>query len=225
MTYIDRRWREARSLADLGATAADWLEGSLPGEHPNGYDTLDPETKSLVPVLAAANRAGFITDNSQPGESGTGYDGSHYEQRAAVDGWIAPGRLLDRIRTEAKRAGLTVVSQQAGSRPRPGIPVTRANGQAVTWFATWEPHRTRTEWIWSGVGGRARRELRTTTYLTLIDPAWGPSTRLWDVLAAPSADPERTPDAHLLPAGHRRPDRRRHRVRHPSHQRLLTRED
>lgn len=184
MPQLDRRWREARSLADLGLVAADWLEGRLPGEHPNGYDEVDPETTSLVSVLAQLNRAGFVTDNSQPGESGRGFDGSRYEQRAAVDGWIAPGRLLDRIRTEARRAGITVIVQRAGSRPRPGVPVTRADGEACTWFGTWGPHRERVEWVWQGVGGRARRELRAATHLTLIDPEWRPSTRLWSALAS-----------------------------------------
>jgi uncharacterized protein DUF6919 len=181
---LDRRWREARTLADLGQTAADWMEGRIPGEHPNGYDELDPETTSLVPTLIAANRAGFVADNSQPGQAGVGFDGAHWEQRAAVDGWIAPGRLLDRLRAHARRAGITVMTQRAGSRPRPGVPVTTCGGEPVTWFGGWAPHRTQTEWVWSGVGGRARRELRTATHLTLIDPTWGPSTRLWDALAA-----------------------------------------
>lgn len=185
MPQLDRRWREARSLADLGLVAADWLEGRLPGEHPNGYDEVDPETTLLVPVLVAANRAGFVTDNSQPGHGrAVGFDGSRYEQRAAVDGWIAAGRLLDRIRVQARRAGMTVIAQRAGSRPRPGVPVTRADGEPVTWFGTWGPHRERVEWVWQGVGGRARRELRAATHLTLIDPEWGPSTRLWSVLAS-----------------------------------------
>lgn len=183
--HLDRRWRAARSIADLGQVAADWLEGRIPGWHGSGDDELDPETTPLIPVLAAANRAGYVTFNSQPGhELAVGWDGSHYEQRAALDGWIGDGRLLERIRVHARQAGITVVAQRAGSRPRPGIPVTTADSVPVTFFAVWVPHRTRTEWIWSCAGGLARRELRAATYLTLIDPEWGPNTRLWSALAA-----------------------------------------
>jgi hypothetical protein len=61
-------WRAARTLPDLGNATADWLEGktaSQPGYAPgHGPDT---ETTGLIPGLAAANRAGFVTRQSQPG--------------------------------------------------------------------------------------------------------------------------------------------------------------
>ena len=75
MRRTDRkRWASARTPADVGELTAQWLEGriaSQPGYAPGCGP--DPETADLTGVLAACNRAGFITDTSQPGESGPGY--------------------------------------------------------------------------------------------------------------------------------------------------------
>ncbi|ASR39866.1 hypothetical protein BAY61_31770 (plasmid) [Prauserella marina] len=64
------RWYAARSLTDLGQLTAAWLEGELesqPGYVPgNGPDE---ETNELVPILAAVNRAGYLTMCSQPATS------------------------------------------------------------------------------------------------------------------------------------------------------------
>ncbi len=63
------RWRAARTLAGLGELTAEWLEGtiaSIPTVVP-GYGP-DEETAALIPVLAACNRAGYVTTVSQPGE-------------------------------------------------------------------------------------------------------------------------------------------------------------
>lgn len=182
MTQLDRRWGTARTLGDLGHVAADWLEGHVPGGHPNGSDSLDDETAPLVPLLARLNRAGFCTDTSQPGCAGPGIDGAWWEQRAGVDGWIAFGPLFDRIRHHARRAGITVVAYRPGSRPRAGIPATTRDHEPCMWYGVWEPHRIHAHWVWGGVGGGAMRQLRTATRLTLIDPKWGPSDRLWDAL-------------------------------------------
>ena len=78
MSTADRQaWEAARTLADLGELTAQWLEGAIasqpaytPGCGP------DPETAPLIPVLACCNRAGYVTNGSQPGEAGTGYDGA-----------------------------------------------------------------------------------------------------------------------------------------------------
>ena len=63
------RWRAARTLADLGELTAQWLEGKIasipavvPGCGPG------EETAELIPVLAACNRAGYVTTVSRPGE-------------------------------------------------------------------------------------------------------------------------------------------------------------
>lgn len=178
-------WKKAASVADLGSLMADWLEGrisSWPGYEP-GADP-DEETNHLIPVLAAANRAGYVTTCSQPGHPAErGYDGRTWRQRAAVEGWVADPRLLDRVRTSAKRAGLTVVAHRPGVQWHDGIPVTDADREPYTWFARTDGHRNQIAYEWKGIGGRVVRELRRATYLTLIDPVWGRDDRLWPALA------------------------------------------
>jgi hypothetical protein len=69
MKRADRkRWKAARSLADVGELTVAWLRGEL-AETPGYGGPPDPETVPHVPVLAAVNRTGFVTDNSQSASS------------------------------------------------------------------------------------------------------------------------------------------------------------
>jgi len=100
------RWHSARTLAGLGELTAQWLEGKIGYVPGYGGAPPDEETEPLIPVLAAANRAGFVTIVSQPGEEPTaGYDGetwmqwvrSHRGELLAAlltiwRNWIAKGR-------------------------------------------------------------------------------------------------------------------------------------
>lgn len=178
-------WKKASSVADLGNLMADWLEGR--GSSWPGYESgagPDDETRHLIPVLAAANRAGYVTTCSQPGQMPErGYDRRMWRQRAAVEGWVADRRLLDRLRTGAKHAGLEVIAHRPGVQWHDGIPVTEVDREPYTWFARTDGHRNQIAYEWPGVGGRAVRELRKSTYLTLIDPVWGRDDRLWPALA------------------------------------------
>lgn len=79
-------WSTARTLNEIGELTARWLEGAEP--HQPGYDGgPHPETTSLIPLLAAANRAGFVTQFSQPGGRWSRRLLSVWEQRAAVSGF------------------------------------------------------------------------------------------------------------------------------------------
>ncbi|MGW4075990.1 DUF6919 domain-containing protein [Streptomyces asiaticus] len=176
-------WKRAQSVADLGQLMADWLEGSLGGWTPSHLDDRpDEETSHLIPVLAACNRAGCVTTDSQPGEI-VRYAGELCEQRAAVKGWVADRRLLDRLRSNAKRAGMEIIAHRADSGWRDGTVVTRVDGEPYTWFGRTMSRRDQIAYEWRGVGGRAIRELRTATYITIFDPVWGRDDRLWPALA------------------------------------------
>jgi hypothetical protein len=75
----DRRaWRSARTWNALGALTVAWLRGELE-QTPGHLGPPDPETIPLIPALTAANMAGFITTNSQRGDS----DDSH-----AWEAWV-----------------------------------------------------------------------------------------------------------------------------------------
>ena len=183
------RWRAARTLAGLGELTAQWLEGkiaSIPTVVP-GYGP-DEETADLIPVLAACNRAGYVTTVSQPGEKpARGYDGRLWTQRAAVGGF-AGADAVAALRACAAGTPLIVLAgrpaSQHGLRPGNRIPVTLAGDQENTWFG-YHLDRAAIEDDQAGYGichPAAVKALCTAWQVTIIDPEWGRNDVLWPVL-------------------------------------------
>jgi hypothetical protein len=180
-------WETARTVHDLGRLTALWLTGALPsqpGYMPN-YGP-DPETEPLIPVLAAANRVGYLTDASQPGCSpSVGYDGAIWTQRAAVSGWMHPD-TADELADTAIDAGLIVITHTVrphrwSRRDRGWVDVTRRAGRAVTGFGA---QRTAADLRFQYQEcPAATAALLTATQLTLAAPGYGPDERVWHVLA------------------------------------------
>lgn len=118
-------WWTANSLPALGQLTADWLEGRslfLPAYCATGPD---PETTDLIPTLAALNRAGLVTDSSQPGHGPVeGYDGRMWLQRAYVSGYTDAGTIHSLAAALAHHDDLILVparqtrGTQTGPRPR-----------------------------------------------------------------------------------------------------------
>jgi hypothetical protein len=180
---VDRIWRDARSIGDLGGAMAGWLEGHVadrPGYAHGEPSRPDEETNHLVPVLARLNRRGWVTTDSQPGS-----DGRPWAQRAAVQGWISSADpLLNRVIRAARAAGLIVTAHGAGRAvgPARGLVATRWDGEPQAGFGG-RPSGLRRAPELSGVGRLARRELiRHGVALAVIDPVWGRDGVLWSVL-------------------------------------------
>lgn len=182
------RWQEARTVVDLADLTALWLEGEI-GSQPGyaaGYGP-DPETLDLIPVLADANRAGYLTHQSQPGEPpGIGYDGETWAQRAAVCGY-ASADLAARLHAAATEAGL-IVHVYAPSRrrrrgERHGTTVTTRAGQPYTGFGQRLP-RHLIQFLYGDCHPDAVAAIQAAHQVTVIDPEWGRDDRLWPVLAA-----------------------------------------
>lgn len=183
------RWRAARSLADLGELTAAWLEGAIasqPGYAP-GHGP-DQETSDLVPVLAAANRAGYMTTGSQPGGAGS-WKGQRWDQRAAVQG-LAAARAAGWLRGAAADAGLIVVAHDPADLPdrtlgmQGRVPVTRVDGQARTWFGANLPRASLSDPA-TGYGmcqAGAIAAVCAAWQVTLVDPVWGRDDVLWPLL-------------------------------------------
>jgi hypothetical protein len=191
MTTVDRKpWASARTLADLGQLTALWLEGDL-ATVPGYCGRPAGETGSLVPVLAVLNRAGYVTNGSQPGEAGRGFNGGWWEQRAAVEGFAGPPvrRLLT---AAAREAGLIAIAHDPARLPRwriryrPRVAVTRQDGQPVTWFGAHLCRRHPCDsWIGYGACHRyAVNEVCRAWQVTVIDPQWGRPELLWQALHA-----------------------------------------
>lgn len=86
-------WQQSDFLAVLQELTARFVEGRLRARPRYFGGAVDSETAGLVEVLTAINRAGLLTDNSQPGE---GVD--RWVQRAWVSGYATPRTSWTRCR-------------------------------------------------------------------------------------------------------------------------------
>lgn len=189
MSRADQQiWQSAATLSDLGELTALWLEGRIASQpdYSPGYGP-DPETEELIPVLAAANRCGFVTTSSQPGEDGPGYDGAHWRQRAAVEGF-ADDPTLQRL--WAWMATVAPDVKVMWSKPRRRkfdysacVTVSEREGRHVTGFGT-VLSASQIEFAYGDdCSPAAVTALQDAWQVTIVDPEWGRNDRLWPALA------------------------------------------
>jgi hypothetical protein len=188
------RWMSAASLAELGELTALWLEGEI-GQTPMNYGPPAEETTELVPFLVAVNRAGFVTDCSQPGMSKPwqgsilGWNappGSLWCQRAAVSGF-ASEEGCHRLASLADPGVLCSITVADPVWPvPPGWNVTRigagANWLEATWFGEQIPRAGLEADYGAMCQPAAVAALCDARQVTLIDPAWDRNDRLWPLL-------------------------------------------
>lgn len=174
-------WRSAQSIGDLGQNMANWLEGHGP-DWPGYYGPFGQEeadgARHLIPVLAAANRAGYVTTCSQPA-CDEYVQGIRWQQRAWVEGIVDQrSPLLDRL-LGLKRQGFTVVR----GWPLNGFELTMRDGEAVTGIGGFRLRRNQVTREWRGVGRHALADLKQHgVRIHLIDMTWGRDDRLWPAL-------------------------------------------
>lgn len=185
----DRRlWAAAHTLPELADLMARWLEGELSMWPGYAIGTADEETTLMIPTLAAANRGGFLTDASQPGYDGTGFDGLRWKQRAAVCGLVADEELLTRLRRECEAAGLLVLISHPRLLPHgEGVTCTIRGGRPYTAFGEYLPPRTLRQ-IWRGISRSATAAVCDAWQVCLIDLDINRNDRLWPVLDRLFAD-------------------------------------
>ena len=175
----EARWLAARTLADLGEVTAQWLEGRIKSQ-PRYFGGPHPETGPLTPVLAACNRAGFVTDDSQPGEPRDEYE----PQRAAVCGYMAT-EALSRLCRYLAGTGLAVVAHAPVSQ------VTSDDG-AIVITPSDDEYCTRTGGPMSAATLRSEyagslhpdaiEALCAAWQVSIVDLEWGRNDVLWPAL-------------------------------------------
>jgi hypothetical protein len=193
--YIDRAeeamWEAASTMADVGELTALWLEGRI--QHQPGYcapvDVDEDDVPGLANLLAACCRAGYVTTTSQAAFDGTGYDGAHWQQRAAVEGFADP-ETINLLYRALRGTGIEVHAARCTDRGpwppwRPVLPVTVREGDTVTDFGG--PRRASDIADgWTGYGicqKSAVAELIEAWQVLVYDPEWGRNDRLWPALA------------------------------------------
>lgn len=164
-----RRWRQARTLADLGELVVAWLNGDLI-ETPGHMGPPDDETIPLIFTLSLINRSGFVTDNSQRADSLNGNTWG-----AWVAGF-APGAVLARIRAAAEGTPLTVAACRGG--------VHECGAQRLVWCPSFLRPCPGKEarGFWADRCPEVAGEIRDTWYVTAADPEPGRNDRLWPAL-------------------------------------------
>ena len=180
-----RRWKSAKTVADLGELMARWLEGDIasrPGYQPRFGP--DEETAHLVPTLAALCRAGYVTTQSQPGCVGTGADGLWWEQRAAVELVVTDDDLFHRLVDAATDAGMfvRVHDYSRGRVPEYPVAATLRDGEVVTAFGG-RISRADMAIQWPGLDRDLYDQVAHGTYVSIVAPEYGTAgERLWVVL-------------------------------------------
>jgi hypothetical protein len=171
-------WPAARTLDDLGDLMARWLEGEI-GYQPGYGGGPENETAGLVTVLAAVNRAGFMTDFSQPGVPLVAGSG----QRAAVSGFC-PESLVCRLRRAALGTDLVVLDFPPGLDVGAQIVVTVSAGEECTWIGV-PLDGGNMDYIYGGdLQPEGLLALHLAHQVQIFDPVWGRNDLLWDFLAA-----------------------------------------
>ncbi len=176
------RWLAARTLADLGELTAQWLEGRL-ASHPTYGGGPEAETAPIVPVLAACNRAGFVTENSQPGELPDAHGNA---QRASVSGFIGLADLAELVHAIAGTGAIVVAHAGAGQEDSHDaqVVITLDAGEEFTWegarLGLSELHYHYDDWCHPD----AVTALADAWQVSLIDPEWGRNDVLWHALEA-----------------------------------------
>jgi hypothetical protein len=182
-----RRWLAAQTLGELGELTAGWLEGSIasrPGYEANcAPDPETTETPDLIETLAALNRAGVVTESSQPGFDGSGFDGAPWQQRAAVFGFC-DDRTLRIMRHALSLIPYTVIAHPVKdrlfARAAAGVVVSTRNGQAWTRFGR-QLGRQGIADCFDPCSTAAFRTLCDVWQVTIYDPDWGRNT-IWPEL-------------------------------------------
>jgi hypothetical protein len=160
MNRADRRsWAQARTLADLGELVTAWLRGEIT-QTPGHLGPPDPETTPLIPALTLANRAAFVTDNSQAA-------GSNGPRRweAWVTGFASDATLA---RLRAAAAGTPLL-----------LTACRGREHHCQWRRC---PRREVLGFWADRCRGAWRELDAAWWVRISDPAPERNDRLWPLL-------------------------------------------
>ena len=162
-------WRQATTFAAAGELTARWLEGHSEYQAATFTVRYDDETEPIAAELAALNRNGLFTKESQPGLHSDGTS-----QRAYVTAFcsaeIAADLLVLSTRTE-----LVTVAHAPGESSNAAIPVTLDGGEVVTVLGSSEnPVDEEQIQDWADeTNDTLALLLADSWYVEILDPVWG----------------------------------------------------
>lgn len=182
-----RLWANAEGFEDLCELTAQFCEGLL-SFTPDHGGPREQETEEIADELAHANRAGFLTTNSQPGETAAPEEG-YYEQRAWVEGF-AQEDVAERLERLVGRTRLVIQARRMhrwrGQRVlNQDEVITRDAHHEYTGIGRLpSQHNVRSGISFGGICTRnAVSEVADSYSVLIYDPKWGANRLLWDTLA------------------------------------------
>ncbi|HET8661058.1 MAG TPA: hypothetical protein VFM55_18935 [Micromonosporaceae bacterium] len=179
-------WSSAASLADLCALTERWLAGDLKSQpgYSGSLDVDEEDAPGLTDALIRLNHEGFLTRNSQAGFDGEGYDGAHWIQVAAAEGF-ASADTVQRLREKLAGTSYVVREFAPPRRSRAGgsiVPVTWRDGRPYTRFGGGAGPGD-IEFELCGAGTPAVEDAKRAQQIVIYDPEPGRNT-LWADLRA-----------------------------------------
>lgn len=163
-----RRWRQADTLANLGEMVVAWLNGQI-RETPGHMGPPEQETIPLIPALTLANRAGFVTENSQRADSRDGQTWNAWVEGFASDDVTRRLREMTGngpLRMVACRGSAHEYEEGSLFRHLRDCPLREVLG------------------FWSEACPGAADDLGRAWYVLIEDPEPGRNERLWPALEA-----------------------------------------
>lgn len=162
-------WRQAITLAAAGELTARWLEGESQYQAATFTPTYDAETAPIASGLAALNRNGLFTKESQPGLRGGGT-----AQREYVTGFCSAETAADLLALST-RSDLVTVAHAPGESSSAAIPVTLDGGEVVTVLGSSEnPVDEEQIQDWANeTNDTLALLLADSWYVEILDPVWG----------------------------------------------------
>lgn len=170
-------WSDVQDLAGMGGLMARWLEGDLTYQPAYYGSAPDEETAELVPVLAALNRAGFVTEFSQPGIPLT--NGS--AQRAAVGGFCDDAMVLN-LMAATFGTDLVMLRFASGDTGEGSVVVTLDEREEYTFLGRTEGPDDLEYGYGEDLSPAGLAALTSAWQVHLFDPVWGRNDLLWPLL-------------------------------------------
>jgi hypothetical protein len=170
-------WSDVEDLAGIGGLMARWLEGDLTYQPAYYGSAPDEETAELVPVLAALNRAGFVTEFSQPGIALA--NGS--AQRAAGGGFCDDAMLLN-LMAATFGTDLVMLRFASGDTGEGSVVVTLDEREEYTFLGRAEGPDDLEYGYGEDLSPAALAALIGAWQVHLFDPVWGRNDLLWPLL-------------------------------------------
>jgi len=182
-------WRQAITLEAAGELTARWLEGHSEYQAATFTASYDAETGPIAAELAALNRNGLFTKESQPGLQAAGGI-----QRQYVTGFCSAEVAVELLALST-RTELVTVAHAPGDASSAAIPVTLDGGEVVTVLGSSEtPVEEEQIQDWAEeTNDTLALLLADSWYVEILDPHWGRNDVLLPAALAALTAPDGSP--------------------------------